>query len=102
MLGYGTSSSQKVCRMSAVSWFSGPCALGAKEGSVAAGSGSRVGITLDNLYCVGVHCGADREVAMALGTAGLRFCNLGSRHGNLSKYSQLSMYQLSSTMDTIV
>ena len=89
MLGHGTSSSQNVCRVSSVSWFSDPCALGNKEVSVAAGSGSGFGITLDNLYCVGVPCNADREVAMALGIAGLRFCNRGSRQGNLSKYSQL-------------
>ena len=85
-----------------MSWCGGTRALGAKEGPLAAGSGSGSGTALGNLYYMGVPCGADGEVAMALGVAGLRFCNRGGRDSVLSKHSRLSMCRLSSTMDNIV
>jgi len=96
MPGYGTSSSQEICRVSTVSWCGGTRALGAKEGPLAAGSGSGSGPALGNLYYMGVPCGTDGEVAMAFGVAGLRFCNRGGRYSVLSKRSQLPMCRLSS------
>ena len=85
-----------------MSWCGGTRTLGATEGSVEAESGSGFGLALDNLYYMGVPCGADREVAMALGVAGLRSYYRGGRYSVLSKHSQLSMCRLSSKMDNIV
>ena len=85
-----------------MSWCGGTRTLGATEGSVEAESGSGFGLALGNLYYMGVPCGADREVAMALGVAGLRSYYRGGRYSVLSKHSQLSMCRLSSKMDNIV